>query len=267
LSLFFLGFSLILQFFVGVISLLIANRRAFLEKYGEDSRQSLCENICHCKLVREPRKKKKKLKGPKSSNANNSAGSSAGSVADPNTVHVEIKDDDSDEESCCPWKCTTKIYKDYETNVIEMFEAEAPKLIETELRMVSVSHEDTLLKSRLEALKKRRVDLEATSKDEPGQEERQKELKDLKAAIADIELQLLRHEELLNRGSIEHSHSKLLFAYVEAITKNRVLKNTTFWQSCVNYMLYLIFVLNALITGFGIASPSGSPSETAIFRT
>ncbi|ELT87852.1 hypothetical protein CAPTEDRAFT_223768 [Capitella teleta] len=84
--------------------------------------------------------------------------------------------------------------------------------------------------------------------------------------MADLQLKHTKNEEYLNHGKIQHDQIKLLYTYVEAITKNRVLKNTTFWQNTTNYLLYIIFVLNAFITGFGIATPSGTESESAVFN-
>ncbi|ELU01032.1 hypothetical protein CAPTEDRAFT_186579 [Capitella teleta] len=282
-----LNIAVLKQFLVGVILLLIANRRSFLEKYGEQSKQSLFENICHCKLVRRENKKKKKKKKYKHRTQRTIAISSINDVTDgahPGAVSIEMQptrivdDDESDDDRCCAWKCTTQIYKDFEDDIINHYEDFAPTMIDTELKMVAMSQENVFLGKRIDGLKTEKSRLEGLLKDAVAKGDASSGTKDdtgvtleeqLQAnleVMADLQLKHTKNEEYLNHGKIQHDQIKLLYTYVEAITKNRVLKNTTFWQNTTNYLLYIIFVLNAFITGFGIATPSGTESESAVFN-
>lgn len=70
------------------------------------------------------------------------------------------------------------------------------------------------------------------------------------------------------KKQIEDQHRKkqrtkqklaILQIYVDNIQKERVLKRSTFWQNWLNMMMYTVFVLNALIAGFGLANPTTAP--------
>ena len=44
--------------------------------------------------------------------------------------------------------------------------------------------------------------------------------------------------------------------HVEKIYQQRVLKRVTFWQNLLNMVFYVVFVLNAVIAGMGLADPN-----------
>ena len=58
---------------------------------------------------------------------------------------------------------------------------------------------------------------------------------------------------------------EILMTYMEVITKERVYKTLSRWQRVINVLLYIIFILNATITGFGVSGLPGyiSPDPTA----
>ena len=68
-----------------------------------------------------------------------------------------------------------------------------------------------------------------------------------------------RKEALIKQGDV-------LQAYVDTVTRERVYKRIARYQRGINGLLYVIFVFNALITGFGVSSLEGyiSPDTTAL---
>ena len=72
------------------------------------------------------------------------------------------------------------------------------------------------------------------------------------------------YAKILRNQSIFRTQGKILGKYAIAIRKNRVLKCISVWQHGINYMLYAVFILNALIVGFGSMSSSDSSDSDCI---
>lgn len=267
-SLALLGTSLILQILVGIVALGISNSRNYLEKYNEDGRQQICENICHCKLVRRSKQKSKTHTPTKS---HSKVGKGGLKIED---FIVVVDDDgnkegDSDDEHCCPWVCTTQIYEKHESEILNNYYNLMPSLIHTELEMIRANERIPELNQRIGEIQKEEDQLEALVKEGKAEANKMKEYQSTLGTLSAERVKLTEEkrgfDKCLLEGNIDHKQNKLLYNYVDAITKNRVLKRATFWQGAINYMLYLIFVLNAFITGFGIANSSSSPNGTVIF--
>ena len=61
-----------------------------------------------------------------------------------------------------------------------------------------------------------------------------------------------KYESTLRKAAIVREQGIVLKEYATLIRKNRVLKQAAFWQHILNYIFYIIFILNAFITGFGL---------------
>ena len=79
-----------------------------------------------------------------------------------------------------------------------------------------------------------------------------------------------RKKELLKKQEelkINEARGEVLMDMVEDIRKDRVLKQISFWQGVINYLLYFVFIFNAFITGlglFGTTSATGSTSVSSV---
>ena len=81
-------------------------------------------------------------------------------------------------------------------------------------------------------------------------------IKKLGVEIGKGEARLLVKRQEANRIK-EHQNSlrkqgEVLQKYVNAATKEKVYKSSNKWQNAINYILYSIFILNAVIVGFGM---------------
>ena len=92
------------------------------------------------------------------------------------------------------------------------------------------------------------------AKDE-GNADKQKRLNDLKT---EYDWRVKRREALSTQGQI-------LKAYVDVVTKERVYKASAKWQRVLNFMMYVIFIINAAIVSLGITKLPGyiPPDPTA----
>ena len=87
---------------------------------------------------------------------------------------------------------------------------------------------------------------------------------DCNVNLAKARKQRQDYAKILRNQSIFRTQGKILGKYAIAIRKNRVLKCISVWQHGINYMLYAIFILNALIVGFGSMSSSDSSDSDCI---
>ena len=76
----------------------------------------------------------------------------------------------------------------------------------------------------------------------------------------EIEGQRRLADNLLAKGVVMERH-------VQKIYQQHVLKRATFWQNLLNMVFYVVFVLNAIIAGFGLAEPSTNMEGTGTITT
>ena len=62
---------------------------------------------------------------------------------------------------------------------------------------------------------------------------------------------VLDDDEEDNRDML-NLQGEILTSYVQEIRKNKILRRATFWQNVMSVVVFFVFVLNALFTGFGL---------------
>ena len=82
----------------------------------------------------------------------------------------------------------------------------------------------------------------------------QTRLQKIELGIANCEA-TIRHLEVLQR------QEKLVSGYADDIQMNNIMKKVTYWQSAINYLLYVVFICNAFITGLGMTGGQGGISS------
>ena len=60
-------------------------------------------------------------------------------------------------------------------------------------------------------------------------------------------------EEAQRKLAVSTAKGDILMLRSDSVRRNRVLKLASFWQQVINYVFYVVFILNAFITGLGIA--------------
>ena len=60
-------------------------------------------------------------------------------------------------------------------------------------------------------------------------------------------------EEAQRKLAVSNAKGDILMLRSDSVRRNRVLKLASFWQQMINYVFYVVFILNAFITGLGIA--------------
>lgn len=95
-------------------------------------------------------------------------------------------------------------------------------------------------------------DLEA-SKDQISDSEFSVRYQELRRKLEDIQNKKDIFEDAQRRLAVSSAKGDILMMRSDSVRRNRVLKLASFWQQMINYVFYVVFILNAFITGLGIA--------------
>ena len=102
-----------------------------------------------------------------------------------------------------------------------------------------------------------------TSSPEAGQNEETQKKKDPKETakrIHEMKARTLKCDETLQQVSVLRRQNELLCRYIGDSDADNILKRVQFWQNFINYLLYIVFICNAFITGLGVSGgqPAGN---------
>ena len=233
--------ALAIQIFAGLLALYVALLRNYYKEYKEDFLGDCSKIFCPCKIRRRQRRAYKELE----IDPNNNDGEKVPNVS----FHI-----DEEEKGCCPFKCVLNHFDDCDYRVLELFDAWSEKALQADIDYANIEEEIKSLRlfiaSGEEAIAKSREDDANTSKTEG-----------VKKRNDDVRKQLEKDKEALRKLERAHQSARtlktqgdVLRRYVENIGKERVLKRTTFWQNGLNMLLYIVFILNAIIVGFGLTA-------------
>ena len=78
--------------------------------------------------------------------------------------------------------------------------------------------------------------------------------------VLTIKSSMAKCEAIIRRVDVLRSQEKVLASYVDDALAETVLKKVSFWQNVINYLLYMVFICNAFITGLGV---TGGPVATS----
>ena len=95
-------------------------------------------------------------------------------------------------------------------------------------------------------------DLEA-SKNEMSDSEFNARYQGLRQKLEEIQNKKDIFEDAQRRLAVSIAKGDILMQRSDSVRRNRVLKLASFWQQMINYVFYIVFILNAFITGIGIA--------------
>ena len=95
-------------------------------------------------------------------------------------------------------------------------------------------------------------DLEA-SKNEISDSEFNARYQGLRQKLEEIQNKKDIFEDAQRKLAVSIAKGDVLMQRSDSVRMNRVLKLASFWQQMINYVFYIVFILNAFITGIGIA--------------
>ena len=95
-------------------------------------------------------------------------------------------------------------------------------------------------------------DLEA-SKNEMSDSEFNARYQGLRQKLEEIQNKKDIFEDAQRKLAVSIAKGDILMQRSDSVRRNRVLKLASFWQQMINYVFYIVFILNAFITGIGIA--------------
>ncbi len=90
-------------------------------------------------------------------------------------------------------------------------------------------------------------------KDEYAPTDYEKKVQEHRKEIDVIKEKLDMFEDAQRKLAMSSAQGEILLARSDSVRRNRVLKLASFWQQMINYIFYFVFILNAFITGLGIA--------------
>ena len=83
---------------------------------------------------------------------------------------------------------------------------------------------------------------------------------EIQKQVLTIKSSMAKCEASIRRVDVLRSQEKVLASYVDDALAETVLKKVSFWQNVINYLLYMVFICNAFITGLGV---TGGPVATS----
>lgn len=226
-----LSVSLGLQIIAGLLTLMVSNIQSYFGKFSDDPAQDCCVNFCYCKCI---------WRGNESDEDGDG----------------RQKDDEVFCKCCaaiCPWKCTKKIYEDYEYEILRNNVKSQKKLVDIQLGYIKTRGDAEHLEQVVANAKAEKERLRLMSDDPKANQE------DINARLMKISEDLAEAQKLKQKYEKEASEAKILKGQCEALTKhadciemNTVLKKIMFWQHGVNYVYFVVLVINAFIAALGL---------------
>ena len=246
--------ALILEIIAGIISIFAGNLSSYHSKHGGNGLKDCCANICCCKIVSKKGKHKKKTFGLWYS----------GRGGDRETL--DPKDDDDEFTGagcspCCPCECSTEVLEGHELQTVEKYEDWERQQMKLSLQNEAARLEREQLVKLIEDARKQLSDLESSSSTDTAEvkeqaEEIQKTIDEAMKKKEDYELTMLDKTILDAQGEI-------LKEKVKNIRKSHVYKTATFWMHVLQWILYIIFILQAFIAGLTVIDQqTGNGTET-----
>ena len=78
--------------------------------------------------------------------------------------------------------------------------------------------------------------------------------------ISEIEEKIIKCEAIVRHLKVIRRQKDLLGDHVDETKASNVLKKVQFWQNVINYLLYVVFICNAFITGLGVTGGQAADS-------
>lgn len=236
--------ALSLQIISGIISLYIALLRYYYTEYSDDFLDDGCKTCCPFRCRRIKHNNCKNIDAWM--NQPNSKIPEMKSINHMMDENMNDENEETDENKCFPFECTTMRFAEFEYQVLQLFDTMSEELIRADLTTANYEIEMKWL-NRRETKLKNALDKYTENVDEEAKQNIIQQLKNIEIRKETNEERLKNAEELRAQGEILQKH-------VEDIQEERVLKRATFWQNWLNMMMYTVFVLNACIAGFGLTS-------------
>ena len=159
-----------------------------------------------------------------------------------------------DNAACWPCGYVVEKYTDAERHVVESWK----DWVERDTAQdVAAAEADVMLEYLNGVTQKAREQLELLEerKDPSGNtEEYQAKRREVYAKIEDAMRRKRRYVDDKCAADTGNAQGEILASRMHEVMRNHVLKRAQSWQHVINYLLYAAFIINAFLTGFGIAS-------------
>ena len=92
-----------------------------------------------------------------------------------------------------------------------------------------------------------------SKKDQLSDSEFQDKISEISSQIEKANKEKTGYAEIQRTLQISTAQGKILTETANEIKKSKVLKIISYWQHVLNYIFYIVFILNIFITGLGLA--------------
>ncbi len=241
--------SLALQIVAGLLSLMVANILKYAKKYESNPCRDVRENICPCYCVEARREEKK----------------------DSTESRRSMKKDDPkicDEEmarpykglggaccGCCPYDITTNVYPRQEYYVIKMHQHMQHQIVDDKVKNIE-STEQLGYQAKLLGAAQASLQELLRMRDNRGDDQQQA----MEDKVRSLQAKIEKYKSDAARYKWRKQQSDELTKLAKQITKRRLMKVVSFWQDIINYIFFIVFILNAFVVGFGVANSNSTAS-------
>ena len=231
--------ALFLQIISGMISIFVSNMSSYFGQYGGNIMKDCCANLCCCTIIKKEKRTRKRRFG-------------LGYIEE--TKSLASLDDvlDSKRPRLCP--CCPKDGCELRTDVVDNKEIEAIQAYDQWAKQqmkLSLKNEAAMIEydNMTKVIQKARARLDRIKTGGATQEwtEVQNVIHEATQKRDDLEKMMLNKK-------ISDALGALLKKKVESIRKMRIYKTATFWQQVLNYIFFLVFVMQAFIAGMTIGN-------------
>ena len=260
--------SLALQVVAGIIALFVSHLRVYFTRYHDDAMEDICENLCCCRAMCRTRTPQPHLSGVDKGDRldGNEAEKPSKRVAEGLPLATRLNTSRKVTTNCSPCCITARIFPDYDYAIIDAYEEWRLHYTEKELGAAVAELEIKHLMGTIEDARGKLGILEQ-HKTEYDIEEFQKRFDEIQTKTEEAAERKLQFEDVQQQAKISQARGDILWERANAVRKNQVLKRASFWQHTINYIFYVVFVLNVFITGLGITQYATSTLEPIGFGT
>ncbi len=243
--------SLALQIIAGILSLTVANILRYAHKYESNPCRDARENLCPCYCVKARPDKRGSSEKTVSSIETGEFERCTSETARPYEaldVHVPCC-------SCCSYGVVANVYHPQEYYVIRMSQRMQREIIDAKVK--NIEHAGKLkYQPKLLAAAQARLQETRGMRDSRG-EAHQKAMED---KVRSLQAEIENCQNSVARYKWRKQQSEELAKLAKQITKKRLMKVVSFWQDIINYIFFIVFILNTFVVGFGVANSNSTVS-------
>ena len=159
---------------------------------------------------------------------------------------------------CCPCEISVDALEDYELEALHQYDDWVKQQTKVDLACRAAALESQYLLSYIAS-----QTLQLLSTKDPADPQKAT----IQENIDEAKRKMKDYGTMLMSKRISDAQGEILKKKTSAITKKRVVQMATFWQNMMNYLFYVVFVINSFITGLVVTSSVVSGKVWAMTRS